>query len=123
MVRSCVPLLINFILLTDLDVDKIRLMMSRDGYLKKLAKRVLSHVPSTRDGAIMALLDLCENQGAGRHIVITSLVRNSSPHSVEDDCDGSHRGSENDTGPRRAAQAEIDCSFCCLGAGASREDW
>lgn len=60
----------TFILVTDFDVDDIRLVLTRDGYLQKLAKRVQSRVPSTCDGAIMALVALGTNQGAGRHTVI-----------------------------------------------------
>ncbi|KAG8215129.1 hypothetical protein J3R82DRAFT_8591 [Butyriboletus roseoflavus] len=38
--------------------DDVRHVLSQAGYLQKLAKRVQSHVPSTREGATMALVDL-----------------------------------------------------------------
>ncbi|KAF8550326.1 ARM repeat-containing protein [Imleria badia] len=38
--------------------DDVQRMLSEDGYLQKLAKRVQSHVPNKRDGAIIALVAL-----------------------------------------------------------------
>ena len=37
-------------------------------------------------------------------------------------CYGGHQDSENDPCPRSSTQPEIDCFFCCVGAGASRKD-
>lgn len=54
-----------FGLVIDFDLDDIRLVLSEAGYLQKLAKRAQSHVPNTRDGATMALVDLGKVQGAG----------------------------------------------------------
>ena len=97
-------------------------MLSQDGYLRKLAKRVQSHVPSKSDGAIIALVALGNTQGAGtscrRFRWPEAQIRNVS----EVCCYGGHQDSENDPCPRSSTQPEIDCFFCCVGAGASRKD-
>ena len=49
--------------MTDFDTGDIRDMLSKNGYLRKLAERAQSHVPSKRDGAIIALVALGNTQG------------------------------------------------------------
>ncbi|KAH0833833.1 hypothetical protein J3R83DRAFT_10997 [Lanmaoa asiatica] len=53
--------------------DDIRRVLSQGGYLGKIAKRVQSHVPSERDGAITALVALGTTQGARRMAVIEAI--------------------------------------------------
>jgi hypothetical protein len=120
MVWSCAPP--PFSLLIS-NVDDIQRVLSQDGYLRKLAKRVQSQVPSKRDGAIIALVALGNTtQGAGRRgVVFVGQKLNVNVSEVS--CYGGHQDSENNTCPCNSAQPEIDRSFCCISAGASREDW
>ena len=61
---------------TDCDADDVQRMLSQDGYLRKLANRVQSHLPSKRDGAITALTALGNTQGAGRRGVVVGRKLN-----------------------------------------------
>ena len=71
------------VLVTEFDVDDIQRVLSQDGYLRKFAKRIQSHVPTKRDGAIIASVALGNTQGAachgvvfvGRKLDVTALVR------------------------------------------------
>lgn len=64
---------VDFILVADFDAGDIQRMLSEDGYLRKLAKRVQTDAPSKRDGAIVALVALGntgDTLGAGHHSVV-----------------------------------------------------
>ena len=115
---------VEFTLVADFDAGDIQRVLSQDGYLRKLAKRVQIDVPSKRDGAIIALVAL-GNTGDTQGTASWRRFRWSATkgHDVsEEGCDGGHQERKNGPCPRRSAQPKIDCSFCCIYARASRQD-